>query len=120
MQHYVHVNDVESFKRRLRRTDDDTKHQGVSIAAVVFALFGTFSGHVSLGVGAAGICLIAGAVYTLRAGKSVDIRMDGEDHDAKWYESMLSGQSITLSPERAAAVYIMLGLLCFVIALSAW
>jgi len=73
------MNDIDDFRRRVRQTDDYTKHRRAFVAALILgflgivvggAAFGTFKAGIALGVGGAGASLLACGLYAIRGGKS--------------------------------------------------
>ena len=73
------MNDFDDFRRRVRQTDDYTKHRRAFLAALIFAFFGIVGGGaafgpvkaiLALGIGGAGASSIACGLYAIRGGKS--------------------------------------------------
>src|SRR5690606_35578611 len=69
------MNDFDDFRRRVRQTDDYTKHRRAFLAALIFAFFGIVGGGaafgpvkaiLALGIGGAGASSIACGLYAIR------------------------------------------------------
>lgn len=73
------MNDFDDFRRRVRQTDDYTKHRRAFVSALIFAFlgivgggaaFGSFVAGIATGMAGAGASLIACGLYAIRGGRS--------------------------------------------------
>lgn len=73
------MNDFDDFRRRVRQTDDYTKHRRAFVGALILAFlgivgggvaFGSFVAGIATGTAGAGASLIACGFYAIRGGRS--------------------------------------------------